>query len=365
VPRVIGVDPGTVSVDLCGLEDGEIFLDQSIPTAYALTGEALPSILLQLHRQAPIDLVIGPSGYGLPLTPAKDLTEADLRLLALSARTEVGGIPGLTSVVRALGTLPMPVLLAPGVVHLPSVPLHRKINRVDMGTADKVCAAVLGVYEQMNRHACSARECSFILLELGGAFTAAIAVLDGQIVDGIGGTSGPIGLRAPGALDGEVAFLAGSIDKQHLFRGGVETIIASTDGPLSDALVEPRTPAVRTAIDAYVEAAIKAVATLTVVMPAPREILLSGRGLDFEIIRKELVPRLFEYIPGVAIHQIGSIATVAKAGAQGAALLADGLAGGAAANIVDTLTIRAASGSVLDFLHVIDQKTARARLGIL
>ena len=59
----------------------------------------------------------------------------------------------------------------------------------------------------------------FILLELGGAFTAAIAVEGGRIVDGIGGSSGPLGLRAAGALDGEVAFLAGC-PKRMIFDGG-------------------------------------------------------------------------------------------------------------------------------------------------
>ena len=167
---------------------------------------------------APLDLVAGPSGYGLPLTAARDLTEADLRLAYLGAEGESGGIGGLRSLMRALAHSSTPVVLTPGVVHFPSVPAHRKVNRVDMGTADKVCAAALAVREHAERCGCSERDVSFILLELGGAFTAAIAVEGGRIVDGVGGTSGPLGVRAAGALDGEVAFLAGSITKRSAVR---------------------------------------------------------------------------------------------------------------------------------------------------
>ena len=78
MPRVIGIDPGTVSVDVCGLDDGRVFLDRSLPTAEAL---AHPSMLVGLledaHRSAPLDLVAGPSGYGLPLVDARDLTDDD------------------------------------------------------------------------------------------------------------------------------------------------------------------------------------------------------------------------------------------------------------------------------------------------
>ena len=87
-----------------------------------------------------------------------------------------------------------------------------------MGTADKVCAVALAIREQADaRGVAPVQDVSFILLELGGAFTAAIAVDGGRIVDGVGGSSGPLGMRAAGALDGEVAFLAGSVTKSLVF----------------------------------------------------------------------------------------------------------------------------------------------------
>src|SRR2546430_12403792 len=64
MPRVIGIDPGTVSIDLCGLEDGRLFLDRSIPTSDAL---ADPARFVRLLEDAgPVDLVAGPSPGGPP-----------------------------------------------------------------------------------------------------------------------------------------------------------------------------------------------------------------------------------------------------------------------------------------------------------
>lgn len=359
--RVIGIDPGTTSVDLCGLDDGEVFLDRSLPTAEAL---ADPSTLVALLAAAtPLDLVAGPSGYGLPLRAARDLTEADLRLAYLAAEGESGGIGGLRSLMRTLAGSSAPVVLTPGVVHLASVPVHRKVNRVDMGTADKVCAAALAVHEQARRRGCEAREVSFILLELGGAFTAAIGVHQGRIVDGVGGTSGPIGLRAAGALDGEVAFLAGAVEKRLLFRGGVATVAGSPDAP-AEALADPRTARGRLAWEAYVENATKAVAALAVSVPHATDVILSGRLAYVAGVREQLAQRIEATIAGRPVHTLSGFAVVAKQAAQGAALIADGLAGGRSAALVDAMGIREASGSVLDHLYVITPAAAKARLGI-
>ena len=82
MPRVIGIDPGTVSLDLCGLDDGRVFLDESIPTEDALADPSL--VLGLLDRASPLDLVVGPSGYGLPLRNVREISEAELRLACLA-----------------------------------------------------------------------------------------------------------------------------------------------------------------------------------------------------------------------------------------------------------------------------------------
>src|SRR2546427_947070 len=222
MPRVVGIDPGTVSIDVCGIDDGRLFLDRSFPTGRALAETG--AFVALLRAAEPLDLVAGPSGYGLPLRRVQDASDEDLRLAFLTAPGETGGIGGLSALVRALARTPLPVVLTPGVVHLPTVPEYRKVNRVDMGTAEKVCAAALAIDEQARRFARPLADVSLVLLELGGAFTAAVAVAGGRIVDGVGGSSGPLGFRAAGALDGEVAYLAGAVPKQLLFGGGAAAV---------------------------------------------------------------------------------------------------------------------------------------------
>jgi predicted butyrate kinase (DUF1464 family) len=346
MPRVIGIDPGTVSLDVCGLADGRVDLDLTFPTADALADPE--RFLAALTAGGRPDLVAGPSGYGLPLTRAAEATEADLRLAFLAGPDEAGGIGGLRRFARQLGASGLPVVYTPGVIHLDTVPAYRKLNRVDMGTADKVAVAALAVEQQHQRTGRPLDQVSMIVLELGGAFTAALAIHRGQIVDGVGGTSGPIGWQAAGALDGEVAYLAGGpIDKALLFQGGVETVARS--GPGGRLL----------AIEAYLEGAAKAVHLLRASAPGADEVLVSGRAAA----DTDLVDRLAGMLKGVAtVRPLTGFASAAKQGAQGAALIADGLAGGRCAPLVRHLRLREASGSVLDHLHIISPEAARRRL---
>jgi len=344
--RVVGIDPGTVSIDICGLEDGRLYLDQSWPTEQVLSD---PSALLGLlTNPGPPDLVAGPSGYGLPLLKAADSSDADIRLAFLAAPDEPGGLGGLRRFARLLGSSGLPVIYTPGVIHLESFPSHRELNRVDLGTADKLCAAALGIHETCARRRCTPDQVSFILLELGGGFTAGIAVENGRVVDGVGGTSGPIGWRSAGALDGEVAFLAGVITKAALFQGGVSSFILQN-------------PAARSvAMRAYVEGAAKTVHQLRCSAPSADEVLLSGRNAA----DADTVQALSVELSDLAIVSLVGFATTAKQGAQGAAILADGLLGGREQPIVDRLGIREARGTVLDHLAFVTPAAARLRLGL-
>lgn len=345
--RVVGIDPGTLSIDVCGIMDGQLYLDRSWPTSEALSDPA--AFIELLTALGPPDLIVGPSGYGLPLRRAAEATENDLLLAFLAPPDETGGIGGLRAFARKLGASGLPVVFVPGVIHLDTVPDHRKLNRVDLGTADKLCAVVLGIHEQCGRRNLQPEESSFILIELGGAFTAGVAVERGQVVDGVGGTSGPIGWRAAGALDGEVAFLAGQVTKSALFQGGVASLLDR--GPERRSV----------AAEAYVEGAVKTVRQLRCSAPAADEILLSGRHASDPEIGTRMTIELADIGP---VRLLAGSASHAKQGAEGAALLADGLAGGVNRALVERLRIREARGTVLDNLLFVAPEAARRRLGI-
>src|SRR3989442_1954662 len=360
MPRVIGIDPGTVSIDLCGLEDGTVFLDRSFPTAAALSDPG--AFLAVLTDAGPTDLIAGPSGYGLPLTRAQEATEEDLRLAFLAAEGEVGGIGGLRALVRALARSGLPVVLTPGVIHLTSVPEHRKTNRVDMGTAEKVCVAALGIGGEAERSSRPLDKVSLVLLELGGAFTAAIAVAGGKIVDGAGGSAGPLGFRAAGALDGEVAYLAGAVPKAMLFTGGSASVAGwDTVVVAPERFAQPTAPRERVAWDAFIESAVKFATAIALSVPSPQELVLSGRLAQVEAVQHAIRARLGVFAP---THVLEGFARVAKHGAQGAALVADGLAGGRHSRLVQAMAIRAARGTALDHLYLVPREAARRRLGL-
>jgi predicted butyrate kinase (DUF1464 family) len=185
-----------------------------------------------------------------------------------------------------------------------------------------------------------------ILLELGGAFTAALAIERGQIVDGMGGSSGPLGVRAAGALDGELAYLLGpALRKNTLYSGGALNPAGGVDVTDLEALWA--SPGHAEGWTALLEAAVKAVHALVVSVPAPHEIVVSGRLARLPALITTLASALGAIAPVVSLVP-GQSSTAARGGA----LLADGLSGGRHAALAEVLMLRQARGSALDHLRV-------------
>jgi predicted butyrate kinase (DUF1464 family) len=189
------------------------------------------------------------------------------------------------------------------------------------------------------------------MLELGGAFSAALAIDGGQIVDGLGGSCAPIGARSCGALDAEVAYLLGAaLSKETVFSGGAldprGELDLSSPGALEALRGDPNLHERWLALE---EGAVKAALALTASVPSPREILVAGRLAG----APGLVEALTERLAGVAaVSAATGLGSRAKTAAQGAAVLADGLAGGGYAPMVERLRLGEASGTALDHLRM-------------
>jgi predicted butyrate kinase (DUF1464 family) len=330
VVRVVGTDPGTSSLDLLLLVDGAV-ADQARLTPELLRSDR-QALANALARWAPIDLIAGPSGYGLPLVRGDSFREEHLEAMSLVRPDERGddlGVLGFRATVRAMIATGLPVVFLPGVIHLPTVPIHRKLNTIDLGTADKLAVVSLALRHDASLRGGAPESSTFAVVEIGSAFTAVLVVSDGRLVDASAGTRGPIGLRSCGAWDGEVAYARSPLSKNDLFHGGL-------------ADLGPEGPA------AFRESLMKNVAGLQAVTPF-EQIFLSGAGLERAEIGK---------LAEAALVRLGSVTPLpslpgawVKHAAQGSALLADGLASGGNADLVDALRLRDASGSALDWLR--------------
>src|SRR5437763_12622007 len=81
MPRVAGCDPGTSSLDILVLDDGEATEQVRFEPDQLRADPACVVAWLKAH--GPFDRIAGPSGYGLPLVPAAECTETQLNLMAL------------------------------------------------------------------------------------------------------------------------------------------------------------------------------------------------------------------------------------------------------------------------------------------
>lgn len=373
--RAVGIDPGTMSMDIYGFDDesNEVLIDESVPREEVTRRPSM--IMEKIKGLKDIDAVVGPSGYGLPLTRAKDATERDIRLATfISDReaTEKPRILGLREIMRMMREeRGIKAWFTPGVIHLATVPLHRKFNKVDMGTADKVFSVALAIKDQADLYGIGYSDTSFILVEIGYAYNAAIAVNMGRIVDGVGGTTGEMGYLGAGFMDAELAYglanALGRFRKKVLFTGGASYIAFNDNGPiLPDEFVKKANEDHRckVAYEAMVEGILKDVARLLPSLRRPREVILSGRFTRISSFVEDVKKRIEEFLDDLGtkanVRTVRKKATVAKEAAEGAAVIANGIAGGKYKGLVETMELNSSHGTIFDYVYLGDE--ARERL---
>jgi len=302
--KVLGIDPGTSRWGFVFLEKGEIVEEKSVLTE---TIKKDAQIVIELAEKA--QLTVAPSGYGTVLKKVGDLTEQDFFGILLKRKDEKT-VMGLEKVLRAFKESSLNAYVIPSVKLLPTVPTERKLGKIDMGTSDKLCAAVAGIVDQSHRLKLHYNQTSFILAEIGYGFDAFIAVKNGQIVDGIGGTLSSSTWRGE---DGEILYLKGEASKKELKKGS-----------LNPKRVK--------------EGALKDINRLRREFE-PREILVSGsKSYDvFDFLKQNF-------------KDVVSLDTCKSSNAAyGAAVIADGLAGGRFKELIDLISLKKAKGSNLDY----------------
>jgi len=349
--RVIGIDPGSKSWDFFGLENKEIILDTSIPSSELIEE---PSKALKIIKSVKkIDLIVAPSGFGLPLKKVTDINEEDIFLALLKFdKKEKNKLIGLGEILRLMKAEKLPGIIIPGVKHLPTVPRFRKINKIDMGTADKLCTAVTGIRDQVERLNVSPKNTNFIMVEIGYGFTSVLAIENGQVIDGIGG-SNIMGFRACGSLDGELAYLINKINKKDIYSGGLSFIAGHLDLTLKEIMMlAKKDPQTKMAFNAYISELTKAIFAISSSFSSKNkitEIIISVRSSDLQFIIDLISDSLGNLFP---VKLMKNYAKISKHAAQGAAFIANGLLGGEFEPIISNLKIKEAKGSILDDIYI-------------
>ncbi len=372
--KAVGIDPGTMSMDVFGFDDqaNRVIVDTSIPRDKITEN---PAVVVELLRKISrdyggIDAIVGPCGYGLPLKKASETEDWEIKLATFVSeedvrrRLKIIGLRELMFLMKKSSDLN--IWFTPGVIHLPTVPRYRKANRIDLGTADKLYTVIAAIRDSSEYLNIPYDKVSAIVVEIGFAYTAAMAVNEGKVVDGVGGTISWPGFLGMGFMDSELAYALANaypgFSKILLFKGGIADL-AGID-PKKVSLEEfvkmsRENSKVREAYNAMVEAVLKDIAVLLVSVRKPKEILLSGRFTRLEGFREDLISSIKDMLEDFGIkanvRTIRRNAKVAKEGAEGAAILANGIAGGKYRKLVENLGVFESSGTIFDHIMLGDE----------
>ncbi len=350
--RVIGVDPGSGSWDVLGLEDDDVFLDVSVPTKQVL---ADPAKLLQIiESNKPLDAIVAPSGHGIPLKPIAEMTDEDIAKANLR-RAADPTVMGIGRVLHMLKDAGIKGYAIPGVKQLETVKTSFKYNRIDMGTADKVCAAAAAIVDQAGFLNVPLASTGFILVEVGFGFNAYVAVEGGKIVDGIGGSLGGMGFGTAGRLDGELAYLLDHVSKKVIYGGGLSTIAGHANlSPKELFIMAKKDERTAEAVAGFYHDILQGIFSLVPSFSKAsgiKEIVVSGRASS-EIAGQlaSMLPKPFAF----PVRTVHSIARISKVAAQGAAFIANGLAGGKYKGLITAMELERSNHDLLADIYVAD-----------
>jgi predicted butyrate kinase (DUF1464 family) len=367
--KAIGIDSGTKTMDIYGFDDetGEALIDLAV-TREEVTSK--PSIIIDKLKEVQkvsgtIDAIVGPAGYGVPLQKAKDTSDEQIAAATFVTQADIERklkIVGLRQLMQLMKeTEDLNIWFTPGVIQLPTVPQYRKANKIDMGTSDKVQSVIIAIKDQAERRKIGYSETNFILVEIGFAYTSAMAVKNGQIIDAMAGTAGFPSFLGMGFVDAEVAYaLANTVkdfSKLMLFAGGAAAVSGvDTSKPLEEFIARARTDEkVRVGLELMMESIIKDVASL---LPSikPAEIILSGRFTNIPEFNAMLIPKLNDFFGEVGskmdVVKFQGKAKVAKGAAEGAAVFANGIAHGKYKEIINVMRLIESNGSVFGNMYL-------------
>jgi len=356
-------------MDIFGFDDqdGSTIIDIAIPRDEITKSAKLVVEKLReaQKRVGKIDAIVSSSGYGMQLKKAKDATDEEIAAATFVSEADVKrrlriiGLRELMQLLREADDLN--TWFTQGIIHLKTVPKYRKANKIDMGTSDKLYSVVLASKDQAERLKSPYDKTSFILVEVGFAYTSALAVSNGQIVDAMAGTAGFPSFLGSGFWDSEVAYaVANATDdfsKQLLFAGGVASFAGiDSSKPLDEFVKNAKTkPKIKEGCDMMLESIVKDVGSL---LPSvkPREIILSGRFTRIPEFLTALNAELSDFFEKIGlnmdIHVLEGSAKVSKQAAEGAAVFANGLANGKYKQLVDAMHLKESEGTVFSNLYL-------------
>jgi predicted butyrate kinase (DUF1464 family) len=279
--------------------------------------EALWPMLRELEEAHPLLPIVLPSGGGVPVTRAGELLDQDIAEMLGGLPTEMTERLG-PCLVEARRRIPRAFCI-PGVRLLPTVPLHRKLGRADLGSAEALCAGIWALHCLRQTGGANVAE-NLLLVLRGRAGRTLLVVQEGRIVDGVG--EGQPGLHP---TDG-----AGPMrGRQASFRAR---------DPLTLREAENRLPGCDRL--AQSEALCKEALGLAAAYRLSDVVLIGSHPAE---TASTLASRLVR-------HPLPEVAEGYEA-ALGGALVAAGLTGGSSAPLVNRLAIREARERAADWLE--------------